>query len=123
MIESYLNKSMTANGHAPIEYKSESRPPYRSTLRAMLEQLDDVKAKRMPLPKWLEEEGGIDKVFAEVMACNDSRSKLLAIKLAKELAAHNLAVVDTADKLMRGGNAPTQPVTKVYVNVPEEDRL
>ena len=109
------NKSMSANGHAPVNRKD--RLPLTSMLKAMLEQLDDVKARRMPIPAWLTQEG-VDAVFAEVMQSGDTRAKLHAVKLAQELAAHNLDVVDTADKLMRGGNAPTQQVQKVYVNVP-----
>lgn len=109
------NKSMSANGHAPVNRKD--RLPLTSMLKAMLEQLDDVKARRMPIPAWLTQEG-VDAVFAEVMQSGDTRAKLHAVKLAQELAAHNLDVVDTADKLMRGGNAPTHPVAKVYVNLP-----
>ena len=109
------NKSMSANGHAPVTRKD--RLPLTAMLKAMLEQLDDVKARRMPIPAWLTQEG-VDAVFAEVMQSGDTRAKLHAVTLAQELAAHNLDVVDTADKLMRGGNAPTQQVQKVYVNVP-----
>ena len=112
------NKSMSAPGHEPpAEKLLDGLKDTTFVMNAVLARLKEYGAGQIEVPpelfvKWM-------RAADEVMDGDDGRAKMAAGKILLEMAKFNLQRVDAADKIARGGNAPSQTVQKVYVNVPE----
>lgn len=110
------NKSMAAPGHFHISEKGKPDTDYPSvsTLNVMLKQITDAGAGQYELKPELEAK--IMTAIGAALDSEDTRATIAAGKLHLAIKQYHLDRVDKADRMVRGGNGPPQPVTKVYVN-------